>query len=888
MIRSSILILTMIALTDQLSTAQEMSVPEPDMHWRMIGPHRAGRTVAVAGIADQPNVFYIGVNNGGVWRTDDYGRTWNSLFDDQPTGSVGDLALAPSNPDIIYVGSGEGLHRPDLSVGDGMFKSVDGGKTWRHIGLADAQQIAAVAIDPDDPNRVFVAVLGHPYGPNQERGVYLTADGGETWNKSLYIDEHTGAMSVKFDPKNKNILYADMWAHQEGPWENAGWSGPTSGLYKSTDGGGTWRRLETGLPSAEQGLGRIGIGISPSSPQRIYATVDAEESAGIYRSDDAGASWRKVSDDHRLWGRGDDFGEIVVHPKDPDVVFVANIASYRSNDGGLTWTSIKGAPGGDDYHGIWINPDHPEIMLFAADQGATITVNGGETWSSWYNQPTAQLYHVSTDNQFPYYVYGGQQESGAIAVSSRGNGGQISFRDWEGIGADEYAYVAPDPLDPNIVYGGRITRFDRRTGQSQNVAPEALRSGKYRILRTMPLLFSPTDPQTLYFATSVLFKTRDGGQHWTAISPDLTREQPSVPASFAVYGKETIPRRGVIYAVGPSPLDGDLLWAGTDDGLVHVTHDGGAAWQDVTPPNLTPWSKISQVDAGHFDSQTAYIAVNRIRLDDMRPYIYRTHDGGATWDLVVSGLPDSGPVNVVREDPQRAGLLFAGTETAVYASFDDGDHWHSLRLNMPASSVRDLVIHGNDVVAGTHGRSIWILDDITPLRQYDEVAYDGGHFLFTPQTAVRVRWNMFSDTPLPPEEPAGENPPDGAVFDYFLNAPASKVSLEVMDADGTTIRRFSSDDEPEYVDSTELCTSDVLGPAAPNVVGGRGDASLRLGSALSTSGGGEAVVLDCSGRRTNAEWPVGTLGEARHLHDPPDGGRRRVPERVFRRVGSAS
>lgn len=794
--------LAMITMTNHPLPAQQMDLPTPDMHWRMIGPFRGGRTVATAGIPDQPNVFLIGVNNGGVWKTNDYGRTWMPLFDDQPTGSIGDLALAPSNPDIIYVGSGEGLHRPDLSVGDGMFKSTDGGRTWRHIGLSDAQQIASVAVDPDDPDRVFAAVLGHPYGPSEQRGVFVTTDGGATWSKSLYIDEYTGAMAVVFDPKDKNVLYADMWAHLEGPWENAGWSGSTSGLYKSTDGGTSWQRLSRGLPTAEQGLGRIGIGISPSMPRRIYATVDAEEGGGIYRSDDAGETWRMVNDDHRLWGRGDDFGEIDVHPNDPDVVFVANIASYRSDDGGATWTSIKGAPGGDDYHGIWINPKQPQIMLFAADQGATITVNGGETWSSWYNQPTAQLYHVSTDNQFPYHVYGGQQESGAIAVSSRGNGGQISFRDWEGIGADEYAYVAPDPLDPDIVYGGRVTRFDRRTGQSQNVAPEALRSGEYRILRTMPLMFAPTDPHTLYFATNVLFKTTDGGWHWQTISPDLSREQPAVPGSFAVYGEESVPRRGVIYALGPSPLDGGVIWAGTDDGLVHLTRDGGATWHDVTPSGLTSWSKVSQVDPGHFDSETAYIAVNRIRVDDMKPYIYRTHDGGQTWDLVVDGLPSDGPVNVVREDPQRAGLLFAGTERAVYYSIDDGDHWQPLRLNMPASSIRDLVIHGDDVVVGTHGRSIWILDDVVPLRQYGDVVSDGGHFLFEPQTATRVRWNMFSDTPLPPEEPTGENPPDGAVFDYYLNASATKVSLEVLGSDGSVIRTFSSDDEPENIDST--------------------------------------------------------------------------------------
>ena len=776
------------------------------LQWRMIGPFRASRTVGAMGVPDQPNVFYIGINNGGVWKTNDYGRTWRPIFDDAPTGSVGDLAVSPSHPNVLYIGSGEGLHRPDLGVGDGIFKSTDGGATWAHVGLSDVQQVGRLIVHPIDPDVVFVAGLGHPYGPNEERGVFRTTDGGTTWEKVLYIDQNTGAIQVEFDPTNPDVVFADLWEHREGPWENARFSGPNSGLYKSTDGGTTWRRLTEGLPTARQGLGRIGVGIAPSDPNRMYATVDARENGGIYRSDDAGESWRRIHTDRRLWGRGGDFGEIRVHPENPDVVYVGNIASYRSDDGGMTWTSLKGAPGGDDYHRIWINPKQPDIMLFATDQGAAITVNAGQTWSSWYNQPTAQLYHVSTDNQFPYYVYGGQQESGAIAVASRGNGGQISFRDWHGVGADEYAYVAPDPLNPNIVYGGRVMRFDRTTGQAQNVAPEAVRSGQYRILRTMPLLFSPVEPQTLFFATNVLFKTTTGGRRWEIISPDLSREQPAVPASigdFRTPDLETMPRRGVIYAVAPSPLDANLIWAGTDDGLIHITRDGGQTWQDVTPPGLTAWSKISILDAGHFDAGTAYAAVNRIRLDDMRPHIYRTHDGGATWQAITNGLPEHGPVNVVREDPKQPGLLFAGTERAVYVSFNDGDHWQPLRLNMAPSSVRDLVIHDDDVVAGTHGRSIWILDNITPLRQMDAAAASEA-FLFAPQTATRVRWNMFSDTPLPPEEPTGQNPPDGAIIDYYLKTAASEVTLEILDGQGTVVRRFSGNDEPERLDSTLL------------------------------------------------------------------------------------
>jgi photosystem II stability/assembly factor-like uncharacterized protein len=771
------------------------------LRYRLIGPFRASRTVGAVGIPTQPNVFFAGVNNGGVWKTDDYGRTWKPIFDEAPTGSVGDIAVSPSHPEVLYVGSGEGLHRPDLGVGDGIFKSTDGGRSWKHVGLEDVQQVGRIVVHPSNPDIVFVAGLGHPYGPSEERGVFRTRDGGETWEKVLYINHNTGAVQVEFDPTRPETLYACLWEHREGPWENASFSGPNSGLHKSTDGGSTWRRLSRGLPGAGEGLGRMSVAIAPSDPKRLYATVGARDGGGVYRSDDAGESWTQVSADRRLGG------DIRVHPQNPDLVFVGTIAAYRSDDGGKTWTSFKGAPGGDDYQRIWINPLNPEIMLFTADQGATVTVNGGRTWSSWYNQPTAQLYHVSTDNNFPYWVYGGQQESGAIGTASRGNGGQISFRDWIGIGADEYAYVAPDPLNPNIVYGGRVVRFNKATGQSQNVAPEALRSGKYRILRTMPLLFHPADPTLLLFATNVLWKTTNGGQHWEILSPDLSRERPEAPESigdFRTPDLETMPRRGVIYAVGPSPLDVDTIWAGTDDGLIHLTRDGGKTWRNVTPAGLRAWDKVSQLDAGHFDAGTAYAAINAIRRDDMRPHVYRTHDGGASWTRIVEGLHPMGPVNVVREDPQQPGLLFAGTEREVYFSIDDGERWQSLRMNMPASSIRDLVIHEDDLVVGTHGRSIWILDNIAPLRELAKAAASDRPFLFGPPRATRVRWNMFSDTPLPPEEPAGQNPPDGAILDYYLPRRATQVKLEILDERGAVIRRFSSADRPESVDPLTL------------------------------------------------------------------------------------
>lgn len=774
-----------------------------DLKYRMIGPFRAGRTVGAVGVPSQPNVFFIGVNNGGVWKTDDYGRTWKPLFDEMPTGSIGDIAVSPTNPNVIYVGTGEGLHRPDLSVGDGIYKSTDGGKSWQHLGLKDVQQVGWITVHPTNPDEVFVAGLGHPYGPNPERGVFRTRDGGKTWDKVLYINENTGAIQVEYDPNNPSIIFADLWEHREGPWENASFSGANSGLYKSTDGGSTWRKITKGLPGVEQGLGRIGVGIAPSNSNRMYATVDARSNGGIYRSDDGGESWSLISNDRRTWGRGSDFAEIKVHPNNPDIVFVANVASYKSIDGGKTWYSFKGAPGGDDYHRIWINPKNPEIMLFAADQGAVVTVNGGKSWSSWYNQPTVQLYHVTTDNQFPYWVYGGQQESGAIVVSSRGNGGQISFRDWMGVGADEYAYVAPDPLNPDIIYGGRVLKFNKKTGQTQNVAPEALRSGKYRVLRTMPLLFHPADPKMLLFGTNVLWKTTNGGHDWQIISPDLTREQPEVPesiGSFRTPELEKMARRGVVYSIGPSHLDAKTIWAGTDDGLVHVTRDGGASWINVTPKELRSWDKISQIDAGHFNKNTAYIAINAFRRDDMRPHIFRTHDSGKTWKRIVNGMPND-PVNVVREDPKQPGLLFAGTEREVFFSADDGENWQSLRMNMPATSIRDLVIHENDLVIGTHGRSIWILDNIAPLREMAKAATNKQTYLFKPAAAVRVRWNMFSDTPLPPEEPAGQNPPDGAAIDYKLEVAARTLTLEILDAAGNIVRKYASTDKPEAIDT---------------------------------------------------------------------------------------
>lgn len=779
----------------------------PDMtrclQWRCIGPFRGGRTVGACGIPDQPNIFFIGVNNGGVWKTTDAGRTWKPIFDDQPTGSIGDVAVCESHPDVIYVGSGEGIQRPDLSTGNGMYRSTDGGKTWAHLGLDDAQQIGGLAVDPENPDRVFAAVLGHPYGPNETRGVYRSLDGGKTWDKVLYKDENTGATQVTIDPQHPDVVYADLWAARQGPWENGQWQGPTSGLYKSTDGGGHWTQLSGGLPTTAQGLGRIGFAISPSNSRILYATVDSGQLSGIYRSDDAGNSWSLVNKERRLVSRGSDFAEIKVDPKNPEIVYTADTSTYRSTDGGKNWTCIKGSPGGDDYHRIWINPQHPEVILLAADQGACVSVNGGETWSSWYNQPTAQFYHVITDNQFPYNVYGGQQESGSTGTASRGNDGQITFREWHPVGADEYAYVAPDPLNPNLIYGGKGSRYHKDTGEIDEVGPDRQKLG-LRFLRTSPLLFSPTDPHTLYMAAQKLLKTSNGGKSWEVISPDLSREHPEIPDSVGVYRTDalkTMPRRGVIYTVAPSPKDGKTIWCGTDDGLIWITRDGGKNWSDVTPKQLTSWSKVSIMDAGHFDKDTAYAAINRIRVDDQKPHILKTHDGGKTWIEIIEGLPD-GPVNTVKEDPRQQGLLFAGTEQAVYFSLDDGASWHPLRNNMPATSIRDLVIHGDDLVVGTHGRSFWILDNFSLLREIQNGSATSGNHLFQPPSAYLLERNTNTDTPLPPEEPAGKNPPDGVIIDYYLvrTVKAPSVKLEIFDSSGKLVRAFSSDDSAKPVD----------------------------------------------------------------------------------------
>ena len=802
------LALLVLALLPVISLAQTFSPASfGELKWRSIGPIRGGRTRSLAGVPSQPNVFYAGAVNGGVWKTNDYGRTWKPIFDHEDSGSIGAIAVAASDPNIVYVASGEGLQRPDLSVGDGIYKSVDAGETWTHLGLRHGQQIAHLAIDPTNPDRLLVAVLGHPYGPNEERGVYLSEDGGASFHKVLYKDENTGANDVEIDPKNPRICYAALWEARQGPWENSAWSGTNGGIFKSTDGGSTWVQLKEGLP---EGVIQANLTIAASDPKRIYASVATQQGVGIYRSSDMGGHWEVATSDPRPAARigGGDLPVPAADPQNADVVYSASTVTWKSTDGGKTWNGLRGAPGGDDYQSIWINPTNSNILLIVSDQGAIITVNGGETWSSWFNQSTAQMYHVVADNAFPYRVCGGQQESGSACVLSRGSDGEITFRDWHPVGVEEYGYVAPDPLNPDLVYGGKVTRYDRRTGQTAQVGPKPLRDPSYRALRTQPVLFSPIDPHTLYFAANTIWKTRDGGEHWRQISPDLSRKTWEVPESVGKYrdapsAKPT--QRGVVYALAPSPLELPRLWAGTDDGLIHLTTDGGAHWKDVTPPQLKPFAKVSIIEASHFDANTAYAAINTLRLDEMKPHILRTHDGGKTWTEIVNGIPDGAPTNVVREDPKRRGLLFAGTERAVYVSFDDGEHWEALRQNMPATSIRDLIVKDDDLIAGTHGRGFWILDDITPLRQLaaDEKAPAK---LFKPQTAMRVRWNTNTDTPIPPDEAAGKNPPDGAILNFYLGADATgPLSVDILDRTGKTlIRHYSSDELIGEVDLKHL------------------------------------------------------------------------------------
>ena len=770
------------------------------MRWRYVGPMRGGRTAAVSGVASDPYVYYIAAVNGGIWKTVDAGRTWEPIFDSQPTGSIGALAVAPSSRRTIYAGSGEGLQRPDLAVGDGVYKSTDGGQTWKNTGLQDGQQIAGIAIDPTNADRVFVAVLGHPYGPNAERGVYRTTDGGATWQKVLYKNENVGAFAVTIDPHDPNVVYATLWAARQAPWEIGGsFEIDGSGLFKSTDGGTTWTQLTDGLPKR---VGRTEVAVAPSDSKIVYTYADVDvrgdEGGALYRSDDAGAHFQKVNDAPNIAQRGDDLVSIAVDPREPDTIILTNTTTYRSTDGGKTFRAIKGAPGGDDYHAVWINPTDPNLIILGSDQGATITLDDAKTWSSWYNQPTAQMFHVYADDRFPYLLCGGQQESGSACVSSRGDWGEVTQRDWFTVGTFEYGYVVEDPLHQGTFFGAKVEKFQERTGQTQEVGAIPIHRMGYRNVRTEPLIFDHFNKHRLYSGANVIFATDNGGQSWREVSPDLTRKNPAVPSVIAAFESDDPQdgkHRGVVYAIAPSYRHAGTIWAGTDDGLMWITRDYGAHWKNITPAALTPWSKVSQIDASRVDDDTAFVAVNRFRLDDLRPYVYVTHDGGAHWQLRVDGLPNQ-PVNAVRQDPVVPRLLYAATENGVYVSFDAGARWQPLQQNLPHTSVRDLVVHGDDLAIATHGRGFWILDDVEPLRALARNPNLGAFHLFSPELAYRVHWSMNTDTPLPPEEPSGKNPPDGAIIDYALGSSAQNVAISIYDTRGTLVRRYSSDDAP--------------------------------------------------------------------------------------------
>jgi photosystem II stability/assembly factor-like uncharacterized protein len=789
-------------------TADGAPPPPPDafdaLHWRMVGPFRGGRTRACAGVPGHSNVFYMAPVDGGVWKTEDAGRTWQSIFDDQPTQSIGSIAIAPSNPNVIYAGSGEGLQRPDLSVGNGVYKSIDAGKTWTHVGLENAQQIPQLAIDPRNPNHVFAAVLGHPYGPSRDRGVYRTLDGGKTWDKVLYKNDNTGASDLAIDPKHPDVIYAGMWEARLGPWEDDNqYQGTAGGLFKSSDGGATWKQLHGGLPT---NMVQVDIAIAPSRPATLYATLSTTEEShygsgkgnGLFRSDDAGETWHSVTTDDRPLMKigGGDLMVPVVDPTNPEILYVASIVAMKSSDGGKTWTWLRGAPGGDDYQNLWINPSDPRTIELVADQGAIITLDGGATWSSWFNQPTAQLYHVAVTADVPYRVCSGQQESGSVCIASRGLDGSIGERDWHPAAIIEYGYAAPDPRDPDVIFGaGRtaVTRYRWSTHQTQNVTPIVLR-GTSRAERTQPIMFSPVRPDLLYYAANVVFSSTNGGQSWQTISPDLGHPDPGVPPSIGPLGaKDTEKHRGAIYALAASFKTTRTLWAGTDDGKLWITRNGGAHWTDITPPAVTPWSKVTQLDASRFDDTTVYASVSRMRLDDLAPYLYRTHDSGKTWTAITSGLP-AGPVNAVRADPVRKGLLYASTETGVFVSFDDGDSWQSLQRDLPHTSVRDIVVHGSDLIVATHGRGFWIMDDISALRH---VTATMATSVLPPAPALRLPRSEYPDTPIPPDEPLADNPPAGASIDYYLAAPAKEVTLEIRDAKNQLVRAYASTDPPD-------------------------------------------------------------------------------------------
>jgi photosystem II stability/assembly factor-like uncharacterized protein len=778
------------------------------LRWRLIGPFRGGRAVCATGVPGDPNTFYFGAVGGGIWKTTDAGTVWTPIFDDQHVASIGALEVAPSDPNVIYAGTGEADIRSALSSGDGVYKSTDAGKTWRNIGLRDTKQIARIVVHPKNPDIVYVAALGHAYGPNTERGVFRSTDGGRNWKNVLYKGPDIGAADLAIEPENPQVIYATMWQARRPPWSTYGpLEGPGGGIYKSTDGGDHWSQLTgNGLPDGE--WHRSGVAVARGTRgRRVYAVIDTSTGSGLYRSDDSGKTWTRTSNDTRIDSRAWYFSSVTVDPNNPDVVYLPNVAIYRSTDGGKNFTVLKGAPGGDDYHYVWIDPADSARLIQASDQGVSISVDRGATWTSWYNQPTAQLYHVATDNKFPYNVYASQQDSGTVAVPSRTDHGQITEYDRLSVGGAESGYIAPDPKDPNIFYVsntyGTLTRFDKRTAQGQNITPwpagsfgVEISQRKYRFPWTAPLVFSPAG-DALYYGAQYVLKTVDGGLTWHEISPDLTGADKTNMTGEVTVENAKLRGYGVVYSIAPSARSSLLIWAGSDTGLIHLTRDGGKTWSNVTPPGVSNWSKITHIEASHSNPAEAYAAVDRHRLDDYKPYLFRTRDYGKTWTQITDGIEDRAFLNAIREDPQRPGLLYAATEFGVYVSFDDGDRWQSLQLNLPTTSVRDLVIHKDDLVIATHGRSFWILDDIAPLRQINDKVAASDVFLYQPTAAIRMNSEAFLGTPFPQETPHAQNPPDGACLDYYLKSAASgEVTLEILDSKNQLVRRYSTTDRP--------------------------------------------------------------------------------------------
>ena len=805
----------------------DVSAISGGMKWRLLGPFRGGRVAAACGVPSRPNEFYFGSVNGGVWKSVDAGRVWTPVFDAQPVASIGAISVSASNPDIVYVGSGESSLRDSNGYGNGMYKSVDAGRTWTHIGLADTQHIGKIAIDPKNPDVVFVAAIGHLYAPSPERGVFKTTDGGRTWRKVLFKNNDVGAIEVVIDPNNSQVVYAGLWNTRRPPWFTyAPTNGPGGGIHKSIDGGATWQQLATGLPA--EGIGRTGIAVAPTNSRRVYAVVDClvpDASApapvtgtpgraaaappgqgGFFRSDDGGATFTKLSNDQALWGRGWYFEKVTVDPKNADIVYVPNVAVNRSKDGGKTWVAMRGSPGGDDYHQAWVSPDDSNTMIVASDQGAIITRNATAddartiTWSSWLNQPTAQMYHISVDYRYPYWVTGAQQDSGAVGVRSRGKFAEISVRDWEPVGAGgESGYTAGDRLNPGVTYGGTGSCYDLETNTPRpgTTTPRPPQGETLRADWTQPLVFSPADPKALYYAAQYLFKSTDGARNWKQVSADLTRQEGPPPANLDSTAAAQVDRngkRGVIYTVAPSPLSAPVIWLGTDDGLLYHTPDDGATWHNITPASISAWSRITTVEASHFDVNSAYATVDRHQLQDYEPYIYRTRDLGKTWQKITAGLPAGVYVHVVREDPVRRGMLVAGTERGAFISMDDGDSWQRLQLNLPVTSVRDFQIYGNDLIVGTHGRGIWVVDDISPLRQLTDAVLKSDAFMFKPADTMHYEQGGDNGTPLQKDEPQAQNPPNGVCIDYYLKSAATTpVTLEILDSSGTVVQTFSSD-----------------------------------------------------------------------------------------------